>query len=129
MPKVGQKIPIALQLFDGATGKFVRAWARRPDGTQLSGSPFSLSHVAAGLYEYDSATMPDAEWLTVQYRVFDDSGFSTQSADHSDALDTFIRSAPVENGGEVTGFIDAGGEVLGLAQGGDAVTGIVGEAC
>lgn len=127
--RVGQKIPLALQLFDGATDRHVRAWVRKPDGTQLSGSPYTLSHVASGLYENDNATMPDSDWVTAQYRVFDDSGFTSPSEDHADALDTFTRSTSIENGSEVAGFIDSGGEVLGLAQGSDAVTGIVGEAC
>ena len=50
MPAVGQILPVALKLFDDAADQFVKATVRDPDGVEVSGSPYSLTHVGEGLY-------------------------------------------------------------------------------
>lgn len=96
MIKVGQPIPISLQLFDGATDKFVRAVVRNSSGSAISGSPFALTHVAGGQYSNLSVLMPDTKFVTVQYKVYTDSGFTTASATHADALETFERDSDTD---------------------------------
>lgn len=76
-------IPLVLQLFDNATNKFVRAVVRDNSGVQISGSPFTLAHQANGLYINGSALMPNKPFISVQYLVYDDAGFTTLSSTHS----------------------------------------------
>lgn len=88
MPIIGATLNLNLQLFDGATNKFVRATLRDASGASL-GSPVAMPHVGLGLYSDDSQVMPNTAEVTATYKVFDDAGFTTPSADHSDALDVF----------------------------------------
>jgi hypothetical protein len=89
MPKLGEAIQLNLQLFDGATNKYVKAWLRNASGVALGTPTVSLSHIGEGLYSNDSVLMPDTSQVTAVYKVFDDAGFTTPSADHADALDIF----------------------------------------
>ena len=92
MPAVGQIIPIAVLLHDNDTTKFVRASMFDPDGAHIGGSPFSLPHKINGEYGIKTVTMPDEEFVTVQYEVFDDAGFTTKNPYHIDAFQEFVRS-------------------------------------
>ncbi len=89
MIRVGDQIPIQVQLFDGATGKFPRAVVRDAAGATISGSPFSLTHVALGQYSNTAAVMPSTAYVTVQIAVYNDAGFTALSADHEITLDQF----------------------------------------
>lgn len=89
MIRVGDQIPIQVQLFDGATGKFPRAVVRDAAGATISGSPFSLTHVATGQYSNAAAVMPSTAFVTVQIAVYNDAGFTTLSSDHEITLDEF----------------------------------------
>ena len=99
MPSIleGDLIPLNLQLFDGATNKHVQVRLFDADGTELGDSPVALSHTAGGLYQDDSVEMP-ASPIIAQYKVYDDSGFTTPSSAHADATDLF----DVRNETEVT---------------------------
>lgn len=79
MPQVGDSVYLSLQLGEGETGKYVRATVKNASNVAISGSPFTLSHVAAGLYESTSAVMPNTARLKVTYEVFEDSGFTTKT--------------------------------------------------
>ena len=89
--KVGAKLPVALQLPDGAPNKFVRAWTYSPSGGVLSG-PVGLLHAGAGLYLTSDMTMPNQDFVAVQYRVYNDQGASQLSIEYGDALDVFVKS-------------------------------------
>lgn len=103
--RVGQTVPIALQLFDGATNKYVKATVTKADGTAISGSPFSVPHETGGLYKLNSQVMPSTEFLTVQYKVYDDAGFTTPSTDHGDALDVFSKAEDFADQSQLSGLI------------------------
>lgn len=89
--KVGEKVPTALQLADGAPNKYVRAWVYGAAGNLVQG-PLALTHVADGLYITQAVTMPNEPFLAVKYRVYDDPAFTTLSIDHSDSLDMAMRA-------------------------------------
>ena len=97
MPKSGEALNLSLQLFDGATDKYPRARVFKTDGTELSGSPVNLSHVGGGLYVNSDLTMPSVFSVYAQYKVYNDSGHTTISSDHSDSEERFDI---VDNSGE-----------------------------
>ena len=94
---VGASLPLALQLHDGATGKFVRAHVRNQAGTAVTGSPFALTHVAQGLYTNSAYTVLISETkLTITYITYDDAGFTTESVFHTRAAEMFDVETQVE---------------------------------
>lgn len=95
--RVGAKLPVALQLPDGATDKYVRAWAYGADGTLVQG-PVNLGHVATGLYLTREVSMPDQEFVAVQYRVYEDSAYQSLSVDHGETLDVISREEVTDLG-------------------------------
>jgi hypothetical protein len=103
--KLGQRIPIAMQLFDSATNKYVRATISKADGSALSGSPFNVPHEANGLYKLNTQDMPNTPFITVQYKVFDDAGFTTPSADHADGLDVFSLAESLAEQAQISGVV------------------------
>lgn len=129
MLKIGETVPISLQLFDGATNKYPRARLYKIDGTELSGSPVALSHIANGLYKNSAFSMPNENAVIVQYRVFNDAGFTTESGLHSAAMETFFLEdnsfadspAGLEADVEVesdleTEFLDVSPEIYGIIE-------------
>lgn len=66
---VGEKIPLSVQLADDETGRFIIATVRDHFGTEVSGSPATLSHIANGLYEDLSVSMPTTR-VTASYRTY-----------------------------------------------------------
>ncbi len=101
---VGDPLPVAVQLYDGATNKFVRAWIRDQGGALVGASPYAVPHLAGGLYELTGLFMPLAEFVTIQFKIYDDAGFTTPSTQHSDALDIFGRAQ--DTSPKVTGILD-----------------------
>jgi hypothetical protein len=109
---IGAKIPLSLQLYDGAVGKFIRARLYNQAGTQIAGSPVALTHVAGGLYINAALVMPACDFLVAAYKVYDDSGFTTLSGDYTEASDKFIA---VRNNfviADIVGVIDDNNEEL-----------------
>lgn len=87
--KAGETVPLVLQLLDGTTTKYVRAVVTTQAGVAVSGSPFSMAHEVTGLYKSNSLDMPQSvEFIRVQYRVYDDSGFTTIST-YADTVEIF----------------------------------------
>lgn len=78
MPKNGEDIPLTVQLEDQETGKYVRAKVLNPSDLDISGSPVNMTHQSEGLYTA-TLTMPNVEYVRIQYQVFDDAGYSTPS--------------------------------------------------
>ena len=93
--KVGAKLPVALQLPDSAPNKFVLAYTYNPQGALIYG-PTVLSHVASGLYLTNSLTMPDQDFVAIQYKVFSDDEYSVISPDHGDCADLITKETPTE---------------------------------
>jgi hypothetical protein len=89
--QVGSAIPVSFQLFDCATDQFVRAWVREPDGTLVGGTSINLTQVALGLYQDFTLSMPDVPFITVQYVVYSDSGYTVVSPSEGAGADTFFR--------------------------------------
>jgi len=94
MPRLGQAIPVALQLWDGNDEKFVTARVRDAEGVELPGSPFALSHVEAGFYSLEAPpTMPATAFVSVFYQVWNDEGHLIPSSAHETAEATFELGA------------------------------------
>lgn len=127
MPIVGAAIQLNLQLFDGATDKYARAYLKDADGVDLPESPVDLTHAGNGLYSDDSVMMPDTAQVTATYRVFTDAGYSTPSADHSDALDIFEKTtaltptATVNLDQELSGIIESNLELVAALEADDSI--------
>ena len=85
----GDEIPIRLQLWNGDPSRYVRARLFDSANSELAGSPVSCSHVSGGLYSGLGFIMPDTESVAVQFKVFDDAGFTIPSEDFQEALDIF----------------------------------------
>lgn len=126
MPKIGTALQLNLQLFDGATNKFVRAYLRDADGVVLAASPVALTHKGEGLYSNDAVTMPNTRQVTAVYRVFDDAGFTTASTSHADALDIFDLELDQELTNVLTGIV-TGSNLNGVVASSGALTGFVEE--
>ena len=115
--KVGNQIPLVVQISDEDTGVFPRAIVRDAAGVPIAGSPVALSHVALGLYKNTSLVMPATDRVFAQYQIFQDAGFTIRHPIHADTLlDVFERDTISEaldalnkaNGlkGDITGFVD-----------------------
>lgn len=94
MPRINELVPLKLQLFDGDTTKYVRAHVFDESQNELPNSPFNLIHFGRGLYASNALLMPDTTYITIQYRVYDDSNYSIISSTHSDTLDIYYREEP-----------------------------------
>ncbi len=106
MPKLGDPVRLNLQLFDGATDKFVRAWVLDDSGALLPGTPVALSHQGYGLYANKSIAMPSTPQLKAVYRVYLDADFAEPSPIHSDAIDVFDLEIATQLATEIVGYID-----------------------
>jgi len=74
---LGGVIPIQLQLSRGETNRFPLAHVYDASGSEISGSPVALVHLANGLYRNTSLTMPSTAFVMAQYLVYTDSGHTT----------------------------------------------------
>lgn len=100
MPRLGQAIPVALQLWDGSDEKFVTARVRDAEGVELPGSPFALSHVEAGFYSLEAPpTMPATAFVSVFFQVWNDEGHLIPSSAHETAEATFELTPEATAGG------------------------------
>ena len=131
---VGEIIRLDLQLFDGATDKFVRAFLNDKDGNPYTPASVDLSHANNGLYKHFSLTYPDIPQLTATFKVFDDSGFTQESINHAEALDTFEIDSSITNQtildkmNQVIDIVtshDVNSQIIGIVQEQLTLTGIV----
>jgi len=110
--RVGDQAILNMWLHDEATNKYVRAHCRNAAGTVLSGSPFTLSHIARGHYQAKPFTMPLSQEIEVIYEVYNDAGFTTPSPDHLGAFELIELDQSASGSGstqviEVEATIDA----------------------
>lgn len=89
----GDAVPLTLQLEDGDVTKFPQAEVRDPTGSLLT--TLDLSHVGSGNYTNSSLTMPDEDWITITYIVYNEVGHTTESASHLRAQADFAREDPL----------------------------------
>lgn len=88
--KVGDPIQLHLQLEDGNTALFVRAYLTDNTGA-VFGTPIALSHVGEGLYLDNSVGMPAFDFVQATYVVFNDAGFTSESDLYGRSIDIFQR--------------------------------------
>jgi len=89
---VGAKIPLAVQLFDGDEGKFVKATMRDDTDAEITGSPKTLTHVGEGLYTNNTVDMPNVPYVNAIYEIFNNVGLSVESEEHSDAKSQYTTA-------------------------------------
>lgn len=86
---IGSAIPLVLQLFDGDDSKYPVAVVRNSTGQEVLGSPFLLTNVGEGHYTNFSFKPDSIGYYTATYIIFDDENHTTESSNHSRALDTY----------------------------------------
>lgn len=91
--EVNESVLLCKTLKDGSTGKGVRARVFNAAGTEVSGSPFTLTHRSGGHYSGTGWTPVAEGQYSVSYEVYTTSGFVTPDGDHawSDA-EVLVRS-------------------------------------
>lgn len=90
--RVGDRLPIGLQLESLATDRFPQAVVRNENGGVVT--TLDLVHVSGsnGFYQPAAAyNMPDEPFLNVQYLVYTDSGHTTLSPTDQPSMDHFKR--------------------------------------
>ena len=87
--KFEEPMPLSLQLFDGATDKYIKVILKRPDGVALPESPVYLTNVGDGNYQDNAVLMPAYTHIVATFKVYDDAGYSVPSESHSDTEETF----------------------------------------
>lgn len=93
MPLQGDPIQLTLQLEDGVTSQFPRAYLTDSAGAAVSGSPADLTHEGNGLYVNSAVNMPNSAIVKVTYKVFSDSGHTTLNTAYGHALDNFYLTS------------------------------------
>lgn len=95
--KVGDGIPLRLQLSDEDSGAFPQAVLRDPTGSELPGSPVDLGHEGDGLYTNNAVSFPDEEFIIAQYKVYQNGGHTIRHECHPDTIEeTFVRNIEEE---------------------------------
>jgi hypothetical protein len=87
MYEVGENLILSLKLFDDDGTKFVRAKVYDPSGSLIYTQ--AMPHIQEGLYQDNSNPMTGVACLTAVYQVFDDAGFTIESANYLDAHEVF----------------------------------------
>jgi hypothetical protein len=93
--KVGDKLPLVahLECPEGVT-LYVEAVIKKPDRTQIGVSPLDLTDEGEGLFIDDSVLMPDLDYLTVTYKVYEDALKTTLSEDFCQVTVVFNKELP-----------------------------------
>lgn len=92
--RVGETVPVCLQIVDGVTNQYPQAIVRDDQGNLLT--TLDLSHEANGLYVPGSPySMPDEIFIKVTYVVYSDAGHTTESTVYLRDTDTFIATNPL----------------------------------
>jgi len=90
--RIGDPIPLQLQLASAQEDKFPVAILRDTDGNVVFG-PISLTHQGNGLYADYSLAMPAEAILVATFIVYTDAGQTTfDTGENGHAIDVFIRT-------------------------------------
>lgn len=91
--KPGQNLPITVHLFDGATGKVVKAKIKKLDGTVLT--TVTLTDIGDGTYTHNAYTMPAGlDFITAELKVYQIDG-TTPSPDHTETSEDYGVVYPI----------------------------------
>ena len=91
--KVGDNVPIELQIADGATDQYPRALVY--DQGSLILTTIDLVHDNQGNYSGSVYAMPDNEFIKVIYIVYSDAGYTTVNAKYERDLEIFYKTNPM----------------------------------
>jgi hypothetical protein len=114
MPAIGEKLRLNLQLWDGATNRYVKAYLY--DGDDVEIATVNLSHVGRGLYADSTQEMPNTPQVRVVYRVFNNASYTQVSEKHSDCLDVFELETRMFSYEELVGQLDYEDEIVGTVD-------------
>ncbi len=92
--KTGDPIPLNLQLFDGKTDRVVKATLVNQAGATIAANVV-LTHSGLGLYQSNSQTMPEADYVAVTYIVYDVDG-TTEDTSYNRSQDVYYRAKDIE---------------------------------
>lgn len=92
-----QTIVLSVQLYDGNTTKYIKAIVKDNTGTEISSSPFYLNHIGNGLYTNTTLTMPNVDFITATYEVYNDSSYTNLSSIYGRASDVFMLDTSISN--------------------------------
>jgi hypothetical protein len=132
--KVGDQIQLNLQLEDGATDKYPRAYLRDQFGYPLPESPVDLTHIGDGLYSDDSVYMPNTQEVTATFKVFDDLARTILSPFYSIEMDVFAKDQSAsliaallgQNlPGDIDGLVDDSGALAAFMEDSGAIFGVI----
>lgn len=105
--KIGEAIPLFLQMADYATGQFVKAFVQDADGEAIDGSPVELEEDDdSGLYKNVDLVMPNSPWIVAKYAVYTDDTYETLSESEGGNTDTFFLDTVFPSSFNVVGIID-----------------------
>tara|TARA_R110000803_G_scaffold162194_1_gene225815 strand:+ start:22977 stop:23465 length:489 start_codon:yes stop_codon:yes gene_type:complete len=92
--KVGDKIPLVahLECPDGVTF-YVEAILKRPDRSAVAGSPLDLTDEGVGIFFDNSINMPDEQFITATYIVYEDALKTTVSDKYCSTTSIFTRES------------------------------------
>ena len=82
--KIGQPIPLSLQLGDDDETLFPQAVLRDPAGSVVA--TVDLPHLAGGLYYDESEPMPAQDRIFAQYKVYSNAGHTQEDPIHCDTI-------------------------------------------
>ena len=97
--KPGDTLPLILDLHDNDDSKYVRCRIFDEDWVEQPTSPVNLVNQGDGIYNYSSLVFPSNEdILYARYKVYNDSGYTQESIDHTTAVDTFLKQEDLNQG-------------------------------
>lgn len=89
--RVGDEVPIFIQLEDGATDQFPRVLVRDPSDVLLQ--TVDLSHAANGLYTPGTAyVMPDEDYIRLSAIIYSDSGHTTENTAYGRTAESYYKN-------------------------------------
>ena len=90
--KLTENLNIVATLFDGDQTKFLRARVVDGANTEVSGSPFTLTHNSNGTYINSTYTPLVIGIFIATVEVFDDAGFATINLDYQKGEESYAVS-------------------------------------
>lgn len=98
LARVGDQLHLRVQLEDGASDKFIRAYAFDESHSALPGSPYLMTHRQFGNYTYSdpALTFPDVNEVYVQYVVFNDAAFTEVDDFHGISFSVWRKSYEID---------------------------------
>lgn len=122
MPKLGERLYLDLQLWDGATDQHPVAYLYDGNGAELPMNPVILNHVSRGFYSDDTRRMPSTPLVRAVFKVYTDAAHTIMSDKYSDAIDAFELEKPevtpvligMIDSKDITGIVHLSGALGGL---------------